>query len=161
MFFADDVALKTVAITRWSNVAISHLFGAKKNSAKTWKLKLYEVNGIDSTGYITPNNGINYFQNNELSFRNASSGYKNDKLYIYSNLYTYSFSFIDKKKLFFYSFIINGPYDAQCKASICERNILTPEINTKIFEWKIIELKKHEFVITASLTNNYKLIFIN
>lgn len=30
-----------------------HLFGERKNNAsKTWKLKLYEVNGIDSTQLI-------------------------------------------------------------------------------------------------------------
>lgn len=57
----------------WSNVAIKHLFGGNEdNTSKTWKLKLYEVNSIDSTGFITAENGFTNFQNDEVVFNMSS-----------------------------------------------------------------------------------------
>ena len=47
-----------------------HLFGEKKDGAsKTWKLKLYEVNGIDSTHLIPGTANIPDFFEKFITFR--------------------------------------------------------------------------------------------
>ena len=59
----------------WSNVAIKHLFGGhQRGSSKTWHLKKYEVNGIDSTIYITPGNGFTSFENDDIVFKISANG---------------------------------------------------------------------------------------
>lgn len=139
----------------WSNVAITHLFGVNETD-RVWKLKLYEVNGIDSTKYITSGNGYTSFENNELKFQNITTS-KN--LIVFTKVYKYTFEFTNRKKTSFLIYPNDNSNDIYCKNSICERNILNPE-NTKftVFEWKIIKLKRHELIITSNKINNYKII---
>ena len=147
----------------WNNVAIKHLFGGQKTgSSKTWHLKKYEVNGIDSTEFIKPGNGVTAFQNDGIDFENRSSSSRNQSLYATTKLYEYRIDFVDKKKLSFTVFTNRGPDSTQCSASKCERNIFNP-VKSKftVFEWKIIKLKKDELIIISNKNNNNYRIILN
>lgn len=141
----------------WSNVAIKHLFGVNETD-RVWKLKLYEVNGIDSTSFIIPNNGVTSFENNELRFQNLTTG-KELNLFVHTKIFEYKLEFTNRKKTSFIIYINRGSDTTQCENSVCERNIFNPE-KTKftVFEWKILKLKKNEFIITSTKINSYKII---
>lgn len=144
----------------WSNVAIKHLFGSNKDGAtKTWKLKLYEVNGIDSTSYLLPGNGLTNFQNNEIKFSIITA--RANDYFASSVIFSYGLGFSkDKKMIKFMGGLSTGNID-QCNSGICERGIFNPNIIDSFVDWKIIKLKSDEFIITTSLTNSYKIILTN
>lgn len=140
-----------------------HLFGHNKSgSNKTWKLKLYEVNGIDST-YIIPGNGsvLDYY-NKFITFKILSN--ENDSYSANNSFYNYSVN-IDRayKKLLIGPIrTINIEDSTQCYSinsnTVCVRNIFFPEVDAKTFLWKIIKLTKNEFILTIELKNSYKII---
>lgn len=138
----------------WSNVAIKHLFGGTQSAAeKTWKLKLYEVNGIDSTFFISPGNGVTHFENETITF-----GISNARAHDYDfvmKVYGSGFSFDKQKKSIEFTTIGNT-----CKNGICERSIFYPETNLSYGNWSILKLTKHEFILSNIGTNHYKIIFI-
>jgi hypothetical protein len=147
----------------WSNMAIRHLFGGhKKGSSKTWHIKKYEVNGIDSTIYITPANGYTTFENDEVTFLTTNN--KEDVLR--TKVYGFSVSFTKglkdpkiKQKIYFAGGSSRGniPY-SQCINSVCERNIFNPLVPDMYFEWEIAKLTSTEFIIASKTNgNNYKI----
>ncbi|MBA3665342.1 MAG: hypothetical protein H0W61_14180 [Bacteroidetes bacterium] len=137
----------------WSNVAIKHLFGGNEsNSNKSWKLKLYEVNGIDSTAYITTGNGVTNFQNDEVKFT-LTNARAHDYSYN-TKIYYAGLRFQEDKTSIGFDVI-----KYNCQNNLCERNIFNPEFNNYGFYWKIIRLKKSELILTGSANNTYKLIF--
>ena len=144
----------------WSNAAIRHLFGKNSSYAhKTWRLKKYEVNEIDSTGFIIAGNGVTSFKNDEVDFRISGKASLKD-YYASSKVYDISISFINKKKAM--SIWVarqgNSNINGQCNSSICERNIFNPFNLKEYVEWNIIKLKDDELIITTTQNNNnYKI----
>lgn len=83
----------------WSNMAKRHLFGGTKaGSSKTWHLSKYEVNGIDSTMYITPGNGYTSFANDEYTF--VIDKVLENYMYARSKVYIYGMSWGGKMTVF-------------------------------------------------------------
>ncbi|MCW3076880.1 MAG: hypothetical protein JWO32_1489 [Bacteroidetes bacterium] len=139
----------------WSNVAIRHLFGGTEgNSKKVWKIKLYEVNGIDSTAYLFSGNGITNFENVSMTLRLNNA--RAHDYYFYTSIFKGVLQFNENKNITHIAFP-NNKYN--CLNNVCERNIYYPEFNGSGFFWKIVRLKKNELILTNSATNNYKLIF--
>ncbi|MBL7911883.1 MAG: hypothetical protein JNJ41_12570 [Bacteroidia bacterium] len=141
---------------------IKHLFGKNKDhSEKLWKLKLYEVNGIDSTTlfqgadkYLNSSHDFVRFHISEAHARNYST-----QIF----LYNYSVD-IDKDAKLMSMGTDLGYYNndsSQCflkgNITVCQRNIFNPEKN-KFCEWDIRKITKDEVIITKQLTNNYKII---
>lgn len=131
-----------------------NLFGANKvGSKKTWKLKKYEVNGIDSTNFIQ---GSIFFQTITFEFftkegtpqHKTQSGNYNYSGYVSSNTNTILFAFDFKNK--------ND--SIQCPNNNCQRNIFFPEFFQRNPQWLILKLTKKEFIITTSAINSYRII---
>ncbi|MGZ3900331.1 MAG: hypothetical protein ACXVNO_10730 [Bacteroidia bacterium] len=138
----------------WTNVAIKHLFGGKESqSSKTWKLKLYEVNGIDSTAYITAGNGVTNFQNDEVIFKITTARYKD--YFIKSVVFEQGIALSKDKR---YITTLNPNINQCLTSTFCERNIFSPEAETNLYKWKIIKLINSELIITGNFKNSYKII---
>ncbi len=138
-----------------------HLFGGSKvNSSKTWKLKLYEVNGIDSTYLIPGANTVPDFYAQFISFKLLDDVKSSN--YSASNYYFGTIDHSYKKILIGPSNSFNSQDSIQCYSKnnnlVCVRNILIPEIDSKKFLWDIKKLTKKEFIITIQLKNFYKII---
>lgn len=142
-----------------------HLFGGHKaGDSKTWKLKKYEVNGIDSTNLIIGGNNIPDFYSKFITFKYNGS---DPSPQFTANTFLSTFSgTIDKayKKLNIGLYTINWTREdsAQCKTisniNYCERNILLPEISKRVCSWNIRKLTKKELIIEINQANSYKII---
>lgn len=153
----------------WTNVAIKHLFGGHKTgSSKIWHLKKYEVNGIDSTIYVTPGNGYTSFVNDEYTFRvydyNKNEFYGKSKTYGYTIVWGNVRNIFENKKkeigILVGNVISGGPRELQCKDGICERNIFNPNFKNLHLVWKIQKLKSNILIITTEDNGIlYKIIF--
>ena len=140
-----------------------HLFGGHKvGDSKTWKLKLYEVNGIDSTYLIQGAGSIPDFYEKFVTFTYADK----DPTYKYSaNTFTQEYigtiSKTDKNILIAYDWI-NQEDSSQCKKInnqlYCQRNILFPEFLKRNPVWEINKLTKNELIMSVRLNNSYKII---
>ena len=143
----------------WSNVAMTHLFGKNlKGASKTWHLKKYEVNEIDSTSFITPGNGFTSFENNEVVFKIPDDS--RSLYYCQTKVYNCGLYFVGSKMNLELSVgrYITGTHDLQCYNGICERNVFNPNNELKTMKWKIQKLRKHELIITITQNNNnYKI----
>ena len=141
---------------------IKHLFGKNADQAsKSWKLKLYEVNGIDSTNLFQGANSYIDDQQNFVIFLLYNC--KGQTYGAHTNLYDYAMS-VDKdaKTLGFGTLLSAYNNDtSQCFLKnnnlTCQRNILNPEKN-KSTEWNIRDLTATELTISKQLNNNYKII---
>ena len=136
----------------WSNVAVKHLFGNNlDNATKTWKLKLYEVNGIDSTGFITPGNGVTNFENDEVVFKIVKRHSRDYNVSSKSCFFRLDLSKDKNKEMVF----IGGSWgygttSPQCYNGICERNIFYPfSAGSSYVAWKILKLKNDELIISS------------
>lgn len=133
-------------------MAIKHLFGGNHdNATKTWKLKLYEVNGIDSTGFITAGNGFTNFENDEVVFKISMKRYKD--YFINSKTFSLGAEFIDKKR----KLNIGAAFEGQCINGICERDIFRPEHDKHSFEWKITKLTENELILQGKFNSIYNI----
>jgi hypothetical protein len=142
-----------------------HLFGSNKvGSSKTWKLKRYEVNGIDSTYLIQGANSIPDFYEKFVTFKfkdNDGSPHIESKTFTYE----YGGSVDDtNKQLLIGMKNPTTPLDSsQCKIinsqTYCVRNLLYPEYNSYGKLWNIKKLTKSELIIETNwnLKNNYKI----
>jgi hypothetical protein len=148
-------------------VSRKHLFGERKdNASKTWKLKLYEVNGIDSTQLIMGVNQINNFYEKFITFKlDNKEGFTfkaNTALYDYGG----TLDQVYKEVILSYGhFPLNNLDSSQCNyynsTLVCSRSILLPEGFYTNKVWKIEKLTKKEFVIkNDGLENKYKIVFI-
>lgn len=123
-----------------------------KNIIGDWKLSLYEVNGIDSTDLINYNGSDGYKKIKITKLNTTDSDYN---LRI-DNSVGIGFSFINKNK----DLEINSSYESKycptiSSSSNCYRIIFSPEGGTT--RWNIMSLTKNELVITANLSNSYKI----
>ncbi|MDP1802450.1 MAG: hypothetical protein Q8L81_13915 [Bacteroidota bacterium] len=129
-----------------------HLFGGHKaGNSKTWKLKLYEVNGIDSTNLIQGSNFDNfitfkYVQSEPSIEYRATTSFQN-----------YSGTVSEKKILIAYDWDTHND-SIQCNNNYCQRNILFPEFLNLNPRWEIKKLTSKEFIISIDLKNSYKII---
>jgi hypothetical protein len=150
----------------WSNVAMKHLFGGcKKGSSKVWHLKLYEVNGVDSTKFIVAGNGYTNFENGDVTF-SVGSGTEAEARSI---VYGYGISFSEsannpkvKRNIQFIGGSRNVNYKIQSYNNTFERNVFNPQIEKPYLVWTINKLKKDELIIKSNFENiSYKIILTN
>jgi len=146
---------------------IKNLFGKNDDGAKkSWKLKLYEVNGIDSTQLIQ---GVDKYIDDSNNFIKFSIGQSKSKDY-FANTIVYNLLISVDKKAKLLSIgsglndVIHSNDSTQCflesNTIICQRNIFNPEKN-RFAEWEIKKLTSDELIITKQLNNNYKIILTN
>lgn len=131
-----------------------NLFGANKvGSKKTWHLKLFEVNGIDSTGLIK---GSNFYEKISIEFYTNEGTPQHRTL---AGNYYYSGYVSSKNNSILFAFNYRNKNDSiQCPNSDCQRNIFFPEFLQRNPEWVILKLTKKEFIIASSLSNKYKIV---
>lgn len=122
--------------------------------AGMWTLKLYEVNGIDSTDLINYNNDDKYKEctfnryTKNLWFQGKMGGV------IITTYMSDSHKTLEAQASDYYG----GYYSSKiCKSSYCFRPYLQPE-KVEYFRWQIQKLTKKELILTASYTNSYKII---
>ncbi len=142
-----------------------HLFGGNKvGDSKTWKLKYYEVNGIDSTAVIPGANSIPDFYNKFITFTYFSKGDPSVGYTASSFLYDYK----GKIGKAYNQMTVGFPYEsltkedsAQCRTIgnnlYCIRNILFPEFDNYAKLWNIKKLTQNEIILEMNLKNFYKI----
>ena len=135
-----------------------HLFGGHKvGNSKTWKLKLYEVNGIDSTDLIRNSTTADFY---DMTFELTDKKYKSFEANTVFQKYRGSVG--ETFNITFYDIDLTKEDSIQCKqlnnSTICYRNIYIPEIGTKNREWNIEKLTANELIINKSISNFYRII---
>ncbi len=115
---------------------------------EAWQLKLYSVNGIDSTFLINTSDDPYYYSTTLLVFK-----YKDErtKFSIHNSKYIYHANLLEKKSVLTFSLYnkLGGPDQTE---------IFNPEkVNSPV--WTVEKLKKKKLVLTANWNNSYTLIF--
>jgi len=146
------------------NQTRKHLFGGNDvGDSKTWKLKLYEVNGIDSTYLIQGANNIPDFYGKFVTFIYEGK----DPSPVFSAktfAYEYGGVFDKLEKEITLGYDPNPKDSTQCKniqnSTYCVRNLLFPEYNQYGKKWSIKKLTKKECILESNfkLKNSYKII---
>jgi hypothetical protein len=139
-------------ISRWGNS-----FRAVYKIQGTWKLSLYEVNGIDSSYLI---NGpeltgwfLRQFRENIWSW---NKGPTEDYLNTFNHRFEIKFA-NNKAEIHLYG-TTGGDIPTNCSkasANQCVRNVLSPE--SYATEWKIQKLTRSEIILTTANINSYKI----
>lgn len=128
-----------------------------------WKLKLYEVNGIDST---TLTQGATYIPNyldDFASFAIVHSG-KRAEIRMKNHYHGYSVIFNNNKRdmLSIHDDGDRDQFDStgclKNNTQLCQRNVFIPTTD-RIFSWKIEKFTKKELIL-LSVIYNYKIILI-
>ena len=153
----------------WSNMAKRHLFGGTKaGSSKTWHLSKYEVNGIDSTMYITPGNGYTSFANDEYTFfiDKVLENYTGAR----SKVYTYVVGWGGRKTVFetnkkdieigVSGTDTSGLPEVQCGSVGCERKIFNPDFKNYGKYWSIKKLTSSTLILVNERGGNYYKIIL-
>ncbi|MBK9282833.1 MAG: hypothetical protein IPM51_00775 [Sphingobacteriaceae bacterium] len=132
--------------------------GTKSGSSKTWKLKKYEVDGIDST-YLINTGGIPDFYEKHLTITLV------DKKDMCSyNASSFIFKYSGTISASYKSIIIGNNIDlitlnSQCRIidniNYCSRNIFYPDQSDPISEWKITKLTRNEVILHKQNKKNY------
>ena len=123
-----------------------------------WKLKLYEVNGIDSTALINYNGNENY---KNIMFIEEDTKY-NPTIYCQIDRLTESTIAFnnDNNTVNFREY--NGPgVGKQCVNStslICYKHIFNPEQNNTV--WNILKIKRNEIKLTCNNTSHFVIILV-
>jgi hypothetical protein len=129
-----------------------------KNIIETWKLSLYEVNGIDSTDLINYNNIDDY---KRISFQKNASTISISAPH--SGALAMDFAESNQKLIFGNSAPVSG---TECilyqNVNYCYRSFLIPEgtQNQISVEWTIKRLTKNEIHLSLVQKNNYKIILV-
>ena len=140
-----------------------HLFGGHKNGdSKTWKLKKFEVNGIDST-FLINTWGIPDFYEKFITFKLVNAKEYKYEAYTFMHLY-YGTLELSTKYFTLGPGSMNKEDSTQCKEIsgiiYCARDILRPETFNGAYLWEIDKLKSNALVIPNSQhKNRYKLFF--
>lgn len=153
----------------WIRRTCKNLFGGNKvGDSKTWKLKKYEVNGIDST-YLINTGGIPDFYEKTIKFIYSSKGDPSIGYLANTFLYEYSGKIVPTSKYFTLGMShwpINKEDSVQCKSinniNYCSRNLLFPELkDISSKKWTINKLTGNELILVSDyrFENSYKLIF--
>jgi hypothetical protein len=150
------------------NQTRKHLFGGNHvGDSKTWKLKLYEVNGIDSTYLIQGASSIPDFYEKFVTFTYSQKG--DPSLQYQANTYLYDYQGRFGKTYKQLSLAIkHEPLtkedSLQCATVFgiryCSRNLFYPEFNNYAKLWDIKKLTKKECILesTFKLKNSYRII---
>jgi hypothetical protein len=139
-----------------------HLFGSNKvGSSKTWKLKRYEVNGIDSTYLIQGANSIPDFYEKFVTFKLTKEDVT-PKFAANTFLHNYAGTIGKAYKIMLFAYDWKTQEDSiQCKTinniQYCQRNIFFPEFLTRNPEWNIKKLTSKELILSVTLKNTYKI----
>lgn len=125
-----------------------------------WKLKLYEVNGIDSTYLTQGANTIPNYIDDFAGFATVHSG-KRAQIKLSNHLRNYSVSIYYKNpEIMGISQGNNSNFDSTGCLSYdsqkCQRDLFNP-VNERYFNWKIEKLTKKEMILISN-TYNYKII---
>lgn len=150
------------------NQTRKHLFGGNDvGDSKTWKLKLYEVNGIDSTYLIQGANSIPDFYEKFVTFTYSEKGDPSVGYQANTYICDYQGKFDDVYKQLTLAILhrpINKEDSLQCKTmngvQYCGRNLFYPEFNNSNKLWDIKKLTKKECILesTFKLKHSYKII---
>ncbi len=140
------------------NQTRKHLFGGNHvGDSKTWKLKLYEVNGIDSTGLIQNGSTLDFY---DITFKLVDKKYKDFEANTLFQQYRGSTG--SKFNITFYDIEPTKQDSMRCKqlnnSMVCYRNIYIPEIRIKNREWIIEKITANELIISKSISNSYRII---
>ena len=143
------------------NQTRKHLFGGNDvGDNKTWKLKLYEVNGIDSTYLIQGAASIPDFYEKFVTFELTER--KSISCKVNTFLYTYNTEVDNVYKKIGFGMKFSKEDTTQCKLKdnklYCHRNIFFPEFQNKAPNWSIVKLKKDELILALEFNNSYKII---
>lgn len=130
-----------------------------KNLEGDWKLKLFEVDGIDSTMLTTGASTIPDYIDNFAHIGSFKS--KREQYITMTNHYRYFNVDLDPKHEFisFTGGSSSGFDSSDCaitNSQLCQRNIFNPK-KIKTFAWKIQKLTKAEMILLSE-SYNYKLI---
>jgi|GEM_PF-1856746 len=138
-----------------------HLCGGNTvGDKKTWKLKLYEVDGVDSTNLIKNSNVSDFY---DVTFE-LTSGKRNNTYFAYSIYRKFNCSVGITSNEFIFEF--NSPSSTsiedslQCSSQLCYRNVFIPELygdNSTL--WTISKLTRNTCLIKMKRKHCYKLIF--
>lgn len=139
-----------------------YYFNYLKKIEGTWQLKLYEVNGIDSTYLTQGANSIENYIGDFASFAVVNKG-KRAQIRLNNHLRNYSVLMYHKKpELMGIKEGNNSSFDSTgCVAynsQLCQRDIFNPT-NEKQFNWKIEKLTKKELILISNIYN-YKIILV-
>ena len=138
-----------------------HLFGGHKaGDSKTWKLVLYEVNGIDSTAIIPGANNVPNYYDEFITLILTNPKERDFKASNY--FYEYSGSVVEGEGIIFSVAQQKTKQDSiQCYlvggAQICCRNIILPEGPWKNNHWTVERLTSSDIWIKLNLTKNYRI----
>lgn len=139
------------------NQTRKHLFGGNDvGDSKTWKLKRYEVNGIDSTELIRNGSTSDFY---DITFKLTDKKYKDFEANTLFQKYRGSIG--SKFNITFYDIDLTRQDSVQCKqlnnSIVCYRNIYIPEVNIKNREWNIEKITTNELIISKSVSNQYRI----
>ena len=148
------------------HAARRHLFGERKdNATKTWKLKLYEVNGVDSTYLIPGADKIPDYYDRFITFK--LDNHIGSTFSAQTHLYNYAGELGNAYKdivIAMLSVPISAHASAQCSIinndTICSRNLFRPLGYKGSSLWEITKLTKKELVLinNSSTENSCKII---
>jgi hypothetical protein len=139
-----------------------NLFGGNNvGDSKTWKLKLYEVNNIDST-YLIQGSGVPDFYERHITFSLSDKRYSD----FYAESYIYKFNgTIEQSEKSLYIGLSRSEFgedSLQCRlingTNYCARDIFNPEIKNFSSQWKVNRLTSKELIITKQMSNSYRII---
>lgn len=139
------------------NQTRKHLFGGNDvGDSKTWKLKLYEVNGIDSTELIQNAYTLDFY---DITFKLTDK--KGKSFEANTQFQQYRGSVGSKFNITFYDIDLTKQDSIQCKqlnnSMICYRNIYIPEIGIKNREWIIEKITANELIISKIISSYYRI----
>lgn len=137
-------------------------FNAFKHLEGQWKLKLYEVDGIDSTMLTQGATTIPDYQEEFARFPMLHTG-KRREIKLENHYRDYEVTMGNKKRsIISVTNSNNSNFDPSgCllyNSQKCQRDVFNPT-NDSYFNWKIDKLTKNELVL-VSLSYNYKLILV-
>lgn len=137
---------------------------------KSWKLRLYQVNGIDSTYLIKgPQNWPTFYSEFAIFYRSS-----NDNKYFQTSTYLYEYhtrfdSIKSKKYLTFgdmnYYKTYNNQFGVLNGDTIYCRNLFCPEalVGPRIWyhKWQVKKLTNNELIIEMKRNNEYRIELVH
>jgi len=136
-------------------------FNAFKHLEGQWKLKLYEVDGIDSTLLTQGATTIPDYLEKFADFPMVHSGKRRQmKLYNHYRYYEVYINNNERDAISVYK--SSDRFDSlgclSNNSQMCQRDVFNPT-NEKTFNWKIDKLTKEELIL-VSQSYHYKLILV-
>lgn len=136
-----------------------HLCGGNKiGDKKTWKLKLYEVDGIDSTNLIKNSNVSDFY---DVTFE-LTSGKRDNTMIIWTQFSNFELNIgitSCQFSLIYLDHTFPTAEDSlQCNNQYCYRNIFIPTVNTNFNKvWRLKKLTSKELIIEKVINSSYRI----